>query len=336
MNVTDMKIDGFKMRVGTFCCSLLLLLTLQGCASIHCEYPVPHETATRQAQDDMTNAMKKGVIKVISWNVHGLSFKAQPRLHRITRELLARKPDVIVLQEVWFEKDAKFLTTELISEYQRVQDSSGIKLFGFFRQGGLLAFLHKDHALNKGNHRPVFRPFIHSAPSFKILEGDGFSGKGVQFFQFSYHGKQIQLFNTHLQSQYRTDDYSDIRKEQINELLNETRTRTQQGAIQLIFGDFNTKPDEGLYVTMTTGWTDLTQGLRVNCSNCGTHLEKVCGDTIVAKQWLDYGLINQHADATLVGVPNLIKSTGIDCPFSDHYGLEYELSVDAADVIRGR
>ncbi len=70
------------------------------------------------------------------------------RIERVARLLLSGEPgpDLILLQEVWFERDAKHIEKALGGTYERIRDSEVVTshlgwVFGF-RRGGLLTFLN--------------------------------------------------------------------------------------------------------------------------------------------------------------------------------------------------
>src|SRR5262249_58853555 len=128
----------------------------------------------------------------------------------VTRSILERHPDLVLLQEVWFRGDADTLTRGLRAAYTKLEDDNAITrhLFGWligFRKSGLLAFRRVDSVWSVRDNRSSFSPFRVAAPKWRVWEMDGFAGKGFQRFVVQGRGRGLGRVNTHLQSPYLAD-----------------------------------------------------------------------------------------------------------------------------------
>jgi endonuclease/exonuclease/phosphatase family metal-dependent hydrolase len=263
----------------------------------------------------------------------------EQRIERVARLLLSREPgsDLILLQEVWFERDAKHIEKALAGKYERVRDSDVVTshlgwIFGF-RRGGLLAFLN-GRSRWKVPDTSSFKEYTAHAPKWRFWQGDGLSGKGIQCFVLQQPGYRVVVLNTHLQSAYlkekdlfgREDLYPEVRGKQIDELAAYT-SKEDAGVTVLVAGDFNTTASEtDLYAKIKNAWADLTATYREECK-CGTILDRKGP----RREWIDY-VLSRTPPGTEVRVEQirLIKNTSVDFPYSDHHGLEVQLSLSVA------
>jgi endonuclease/exonuclease/phosphatase family metal-dependent hydrolase len=279
-------------------------------------------------------------LHVISWNLHGVPTVApmETRLARVAEQISLRGPDLVLFQEVWFEGDARTLDSLLGPGYSRVEDSWAVNLsllsaLSGFRRGGLLTYVRKEDAGGWKASRSEFRRFDRSPPWYHrpFDEGDGLSAKGIQYFRLERSGDQLIVFNTHLQSQYPKDTYGDARIAQIAQLQELASTFPRQELI-LVAGDFNTWPDEseiyGLIIKSwqdKAPWHDLTAPFRLENKDAVTHLEP---DERPA-HWIDYVLLRAPSERAIDPRLRLLKSRSIDCPYSDHHGLEALITIGA-------
>jgi endonuclease/exonuclease/phosphatase family metal-dependent hydrolase len=277
-------------------------------------------------------------LHVVSWNLHGPPSVGPVwrRIERVARLLLSREPgpDLILLQEVWFERDAKHIEKAFGGTYERIRDSDVVTshrgwVFGF-RKGGLLAFLN-GRSRWKVPDTSLFKEYAAHAPKWRFWQGDGLSGKGIQRFDLQQPGYRVVVLNTHLQSPYpkekdlfgREDLYPEVRGRQIDELAAYT-SKEAAGVIVLVVGDFNTAASEtDLYAKIKNVWADLTATYREECK-CGTIIDKKGP----RREWIDY-VLSRTPPGTEVRVDQirLIKNTSVDRPYSDHHGLELQLSL---------
>src|SRR5205823_11640910 len=63
-------------------------------------------------------------LHLISWNLHGTPLVApmSERLARVSQVVLAHRPDLLLLQEVWFRGDADRLREALTAAFDAIED----------------------------------------------------------------------------------------------------------------------------------------------------------------------------------------------------------------------
>ena len=275
------------------------------------------------------------VLHALSWNLHGAP-SAGPmdaRLGHIAGEILRRHPDLVLVQELWFADDARRLQDALSTHYLRVADDPQVsdswlsRLTGL-RRGGLLAFVaHASAWRPEGPSR--FERFRAGPPWWRSLlaQGDGLAEKGVQSFTLVRPGVRIGIANTHLQARYAASaadvrQDAEIRARQVAQLLHDVAPE-RDAAATLLFGDFNLYPNEGPYRQLTRDWVDLTRGLQ--CPTCATRLSR----SGRSGGWVDYAFASAALGIKLDPHMTMITNTAVDCPYSDHHGLELLVGIEA-------
>jgi endonuclease/exonuclease/phosphatase family metal-dependent hydrolase len=309
-------------------------LLLAGCTTVHwgeekaCVAPAaPVRFAPERPRHDL---------QIVSWNVHGTPYNGpmQARIGRIAAQLEQSRPDVILLQEVWFEGDARLLEAALREHYDPVADDAGVRrgllnLLTGLRSGGLLAFVRKGSGWLPATRGSSFHAYAAQGPAWRLFEGDGLGLKGVQQLELRKQGTEVTIFHTHLQAQYGAGRrYAEVRSMQLQEL--ERISRPRSPGVALAVGDFNTAPtgeDLALYASMLDSWDDLTSSLRAQCDCEGTRL-RVVDDSpqAIEAAWVDYALARRSVPVRVMH-SKLIRSSGVDCPYSDHYGIELHLAL---------
>jgi endonuclease/exonuclease/phosphatase family metal-dependent hydrolase len=174
-------------------------------------------------------------LRVLTWNVWGLpavSTNLVPRMEALPAAIAKLDPDLVLLQEIWFESDGL-----------RVQE--GLKRHGY-RYFSHLA--HTEYGMtglftaSKLPLRPVgFLPFASGRIGHSIWHLEWIASKGVGSFLVQTPLGDVQVQNTHLQAQYETDTYDAERLSQVSEIA-----LMQKGtALPLVLGgDFNTGSEE--------------------------------------------------------------------------------------------
>jgi endonuclease/exonuclease/phosphatase family metal-dependent hydrolase len=273
----------------------LFAALLLGCATLSERPPIQCPPPGAQAGD----------LALVSWNIHGLPFPLTrwlaQRVDNVAAQVLHCGPDVVLLQEAWFEHDAAQLERRLGVHYARVVDASAVTdgawfgIFGF-RRGGLLAFIRSQE-----NVVSEFEVFADTATAIREL--DVLSSKGMQLFVLP--GQRMTLVNTHLQAQYGPGkEYPEVRSKQIAQLLRRVEKLTGPA---IVAGDFNTDAGDRLYGVLTGPLDDLTAGLRKR-------------EGIADRDWIDYVFATRGAGVAVAG-DLLLRNVAPDDPFSDHNGI---------------
>lgn len=258
-------------------------------------------------------------LTLISWNIHGLPFVSGrspfKRMEAVANKIREERPDLVLLQEVWFSAYQRRLEQKLGDDYETILDPR--RVLGWPR-GGLLVFVRCGAGWTI--EESAFRRYNRAAPWWRLDEGDGISGKGYLTIKLRRDGRRLMIVDTHLQSQYpeHSRAYEEIRHSQLDQLQTYLGEFPSSQPV-LIAGDFNTKPTEGLYSShLNVLGTDLTDAERAQCG-CGTAFDEK-GE---AKDWLDY-VIARHF-ATEADVMRIVNDSA-DIPYSDHDGLLVRLS----------
>jgi endonuclease/exonuclease/phosphatase family metal-dependent hydrolase len=255
---------------------------------------------------------REAQLRLVSWNVHGtpVAPRISERLDAVAGAVLARKPAVVLFQEVWRRSDATWLEKRFARKgYEVVGVPNGGLLM---RKAGLLAFVHARAGWRADAAR--FHEFSAEASDWKVWEGDGLGDKGVQGFTVSREGLAFDVLHTHLQAAYQEGGYAEVRRAQLRELR--ALVATVQDRPVLVAGDLNTAPDEPAWQELAD-LRDLTATLRASCE-CGTSVPEA-GET---SRWIDYLLAHVPSGWDVEAKLSLLRSQRPDVPYSDHQGLD--------------
>lgn len=250
-------------------------------------------------------------LRLVSWNVHGApgAPRRSERMALIARVALARRPDLVLLQEVWRQRDAELLIRALGPHGYRAVEVPAARRWPL-RTSGLLSFV-RDAAGFRAE-RTRFHEFRAEAGDWKLWQGDGLGDKGALGFTLARDALSLTVWNTHLQAAYRPGGYAEVRRRQLAEL----RTAVEEaGAPALVAGDLNTTPDEPAFAELA-GLDELTRTLRERC-DCGTSVDGEPG-----ARWLDYLLARPAPGFRIAAEVSLLRSLAPDQPYSDHHGLD--------------
>jgi endonuclease/exonuclease/phosphatase family metal-dependent hydrolase len=216
-------------------------------------------------------------LRLVSWNVHGVAGapRREERMTLIARVVAARKADVVLLQEVWRQRDAEALIALLGRRgYAAVEVPNSGRWP--VRTSGLLAFVRSVAGWRAEGIQ--FHEFQAEAGDWKLWQGDGLGDKGALGFTLAQGGLELVIWNTHLQADYRPGHYAEVRRQQLIELRDAIGTDARP---TLLAGDLNTTPNEAALAALA-GFSELTAPLREHCA-CGTSLEEPA-----SLEWLDY------------------------------------------------
>jgi len=255
-------------------------------------------------------------LRLVSWNVHGTpdAPRIEVRLGAIARLIAMRKPDLVLLQEVWRRRDAAALGRALArAGYTAVSVPTGGLVM---RRSGLLAFVRSREGWRAETER--FHEFRAEASDWKLWEGDGFGDKGVQGFRLAHEGFALEVFNTHLQAAYAPGGYAEVRRAQLAELRE--LAEAQQALPVLVAGDLNTTADEAAWQELR-GFSDLGARLRESCG---------CGTSVYPEEpvhWIDHLLARVPDGWRVEAEVSLLRSQLPDVPYSDHQGLDAILRI---------
>lgn len=149
---------------------------------------------------------------MVSWNVWGLpwgiSDAREARIERIAPAILALKPDLVCLQEVWVEED-------------------GALLAAAFAEAGLTHCVHaSDGLLGSGlliaSRYPIkserFEAFESTGKLHKVWHGDAWARKGALEVRVETPLGGLRVVSTHLHARYGSDEYLSVQLAQAAQL----------------------------------------------------------------------------------------------------------------------
>jgi endonuclease/exonuclease/phosphatase family metal-dependent hydrolase len=178
----------------------------------------------------------EGTLRVVTLNAWGIPFRDHHELllEALAPALAALSPDVVLLQEVWFEDDAArvadaFADLGLPHQEHRASDA----ILAYDSSGLLIASRWPLSDVR-------FAPFGAGRLPVRPWHVDWFSGKGVLDAQVDTPWGPLRFGTVHMQADYGTSVYTDVRLAQTAELVAALRGR----AIDVLAGDFNSHPHE--------------------------------------------------------------------------------------------
>ena len=250
-------------------------------------------------------------LRLVSWNVHGAPGAARraERMASISGALAMRRPDLVLLQEVWRQSDAEQLIGALAPEgYTPVEVPDGGRWP--MRTSGLLGFVRVASGWRA--ERVRFHEFRAEAGDWKLWQGDGLGDKGALGFTLARDGLELAIWNTHLQAAYEPGGFAEVRHAQLVELRD---VAAAEDLPTLLAGDLNTTPDEAAFGELA-GFRELSAATREACG-CGTSVHEP-----PSLEWLDYLFAKTPDGWRLDADVSLIRSLAPDSPYSDHHGLD--------------
>jgi len=174
-------------------------------------------------------------LRVVTWNVWGLpavSTNLEARIDALPEAIASLDPDVVLLQELWAERDG-----------DRVRD--GLRRRGYPYVSHLAHTESGMTGLFTASKLPLktlgFLPFASGRIGHSFWHLEWIASKGVGSFLVETPLGALEIQNTHLQAQYETDGYAAERLSQASEIL----LMRKDTALPLVLGgDFNTGADE--------------------------------------------------------------------------------------------
>ncbi|XP_076870012.1 sphingomyelin phosphodiesterase 2 isoform X2 [Brachyhypopomus gauderio] len=161
--------------------------------------------------------------------------------------LSKERHDVVLLQEVWSEKDFLFLKKKLGSTHP----FSHYFKSGFFGSGLAVFSRHTIHDAY------LYRYSLNGYP-YMAHHGDWFGGKAVGKILLNVSGLSVHVFVTHLHAEYcrEQDSYLPHRVVQAWELMNFIRHTSAGADVVILGGDLNMQPGD-LGMKLLHGYTGL-------------------------------------------------------------------------------
>ncbi|XP_029007818.1 sphingomyelin phosphodiesterase 2 [Betta splendens] len=177
-------------------------------------------------------------VRVFSLNCWGICYLSKHRCQRYTMigDMLCKEEhDIILLQEVWSEKDYLFLKKKLASSHLH----SHYFKSGFFGSGLAIFSKHRIHDTF------LYRYSLNGYP-YMAHHGDWFGGKAVGMAILSIGSLIANVYVTHLHAEYcrEKDSYLPHRVVQAWELQQFVRHTSVGADVVILGGDLNMHPQD--------------------------------------------------------------------------------------------
>lgn len=176
-------------------------------------------------------------MKILSWNccLPPWSLSRGQRIPSIVHIALKTKSDIICLQEVFFDHDAK-------------------KIMKLLAPHGFSHFYHFKDLLTASTlpiHHKTGKKFKTQGELFSLAIADAVYGKGFQIVKVFDRGEPVYLANTHLLSALAKDTEAQqaVREKQVEEIC--LAMNRLPKAEKIILGDFNFQPNTYPYKEFT-------------------------------------------------------------------------------------
>ncbi|XP_055343474.1 putative neutral sphingomyelinase [Paramacrobiotus metropolitanus] len=271
------------------------------------------------------------------WGVWLISKHIQQRLAALIQVL--EEPtapwDLVVLQEVWSDRDYNQLASRIQHNYPHTYYfHSGVIGSGVcvFSRGPIVSVLCHRYSLNGYAH--------------KVWHGDWFGGKVAGLCKIVHKGLRINLYATHVHAEYdrEADTYLAHRIVQAYELSQFIRcTNAADDDINIVAGDFNFEPTD-LGYQIVTQFAELKDSCtfalpagdaaEVNTCNTPDNVYSICEgkhDKVPRGKRIDFVMFGQVGGRTKVqcSESRTVLNRIPDSPlcYSDHKGLQVTLQV---------
>lgn len=274
--------------------------------------------------------MTKATLRVISLNMWGLGLNIsqdrEDRIRALGEALAGLEADIIALQEVWLERDQKYLI--------RQAEGAGLKYSHYFRSGTL------GSGLLMLSRYPItealFRPYrLRSRPEL-LTQGDYYAFKGVAVLRLNTPYGLIDCYNTHAIAQYAPDYQDELaaqRAGNMYELAQFVRDYSHSTPA-IVTGDFNVNPHQLGYRLLLglTGLVDSYDALHPDDPSITFGLDNPYNSNYREPERIDYVcarsggrvyLTPQAAQITLKQRPDYPYK-----PYSDHYAVQVDFGIE--------
>lgn len=227
-----------------------------------------------------------------------------PQLHKrmaaLGDELERRRYDLIGVQEAWRDKDAAYLAARAgLEHYERFPRDVAI--------GTGLAILSRWPLEHKEQKVFSVRP-----SALRVTQGEWPANKGVLYAQVQTPQGALDVYDTHLISDYDDARYYAIRLAQLYELAEEVDLRST-GRPFVLLGDFNTAPLEAEYGVLRD-LLDLEDA-------CVKGSQDLCGATLDDGRRVDHVFV-PRGGLKFVRAERVLKAKPGELPLSDHAAVE--------------
>ncbi|KAF6733838.1 Sphingomyelin phosphodiesterase 2 [Oryzias melastigma] len=273
------------------------------------------------------------VFSLNCWGIRYLSKYCSQRYHMIGDMLCKEKHDIVLLQEVWSEKDYLFLKKKLSCTHPYTHYfksgviGSGLAIFSKYRIHDTL----------------LYRYSLNGYP-YMAHHGDWFGGKAVGMAVLSLGNLTANVYVTHLHAEYNRekDSYLAHRVVQAWELQQFIRHTSAGADVVILGGDLNMHPQD-LGNRLLRSYTGLRDAYTETAKfdGCEGGVTLIADNPFISKKEIfpfekgiriDYVLFKGSSRAEIrCDSLSTTKGSVADSPFpySDHEALTAELKLDS-------
>ena len=256
-----------------------------------------------------THVAQAAQLRLLTMNVAMLPFihpHLNQRLKALGDELASRRYDLVGMQEAWRDKDAAYLASRAgLDHYERFPRDVAI--------GTGLAFLSRWPLEHKEQKVFTCRP-----SALRFAQGEWPANKGVLYAQVQTPQGPLDVYDTHLISDYSDARYYTLRLTQLFELAEEIRMRSGDRPF-ILMGDFNTAPLEAEYAVLRD-LLDLDDA-------CLKGKEDLCGATLDDGRRVDHVFV-PRGGLKFVRAERVLKAQPGELALSDHAAVEATVDLE--------
>lgn len=276
-----------------------------------------------------------GRIRVFSLNCWGIRYLSKDCTQRYAMigDLLSREQhDIVLLQEVWSEKDYLCLKKKLASSHP----------YSHYFKSGVIGSGLAMFSKHRVHDSFLYRYSLNGYP-YMAHHGDWFGGKAVGMVVLNIDGRTAHVYLTHLHAEYsrEKDTYLPHRVVQAWELLQFIRHTSSGADLVILGGDLNMHPEDlgnrllRTYTGLRDSYVDTTKfdgcedGITLIADNPYTHKTELAPfekgiriDYILFKGSSRVHVQCESMSTTKGSVPHQ------PFPYSDHEALTAELRLE--------
>ncbi|XP_061893460.1 sphingomyelin phosphodiesterase 2 [Entelurus aequoreus] len=288
---------------------------------------------------DQTQDITIQVFSLNCWGVRYISKHCSQRYDIIADTLLREEHDIVLLQEVWSEKDYLFLRKKLASSHS----------YSHYFKSGVIGSGLAIFSKHRIQDTLLYRYSLNGYP-YMAHHGDWFGGKAVGLAVLSIGPLTAHVYVTHLHAEYsrHKDAYLPHRVVQAWELQQFIRHTSAGADLVILGGDLNMHPQD-LGTRLLRSYTGLRDAYTEaqTFEGCEDGLTLVLDNPFVSKKEvapfekgirIDYILFkgSGQADIQCTSMSTTQGSIpGHPLPYSDHEALTVELRLQAQTAMEG-
>ncbi|KAM4741827.1 sphingomyelin phosphodiesterase 2-like [Anableps anableps] len=280
-----------------------------------------------------TDCVSVRVFSLNCWGIRYLSKHCSQRYQMIGEMLCKEQHDIVLLQEVWSEKDFLYLKTKLASTHP----------FSHYFKSGVIGSGLAIFAKHRIHDTFLYRYSLNGYP-YMAHHGDWFGGKAVGMAILNLAGLTANVYVTHLHAEYsrEEDSYLSHRVVQAWELQQFIRHTSAGADVVIVGGDLNMHPQD-LGCRLLMSYTGLRDSYveTAKFDGCENGMTLIADNLFISKNELipfekgiriDY-ILFKGSSKTDIYCDFMCTTKGSvpghPLPYSDHEALTAELRLES-------